>query len=264
MGKTLEKGLKDGGAEHVLKHPDQAFKEFAEDVEKGDDWMAAWVDLFEKLATNVVAQVETPEELRAYALRAGEPVMGQVTDESYYEGMKASGSNEMIPQTIVADPREATIDANGNVQGVDERKVEDVLDRDEFDGANDLDDIVNSDSMSLASVAPTTSISTGVDLDKIAESIKGEIPDVSQEEVRKMINSASNWNYEESKKIELAQELWDLLNVQAYIDAGGTSNFDDSVDGGYFRDNVMEVEENAKDIAESDVAMGMVFAADEV
>lgn len=246
--------------QNVSEHPIQAFRDFAQQVERGDEWLEPFSKILEKVATNTVIDVDKPDELRAYALRVGHPVTGRINSEEYYKGKEAASG--VISQTVVADPRKVNIGSDDTVEGYEVRDPADVVTKEKYtseinkpDDEITLNDIVANDDVTLESEAPITDVSTGVNVGQLRDDI---------EDTRKMINSSDNWTYEESKHTETANELWTLLKVDAYIDAGGRSNHDDSIDGGYFRDEIMAVKANAESIANSPSAMGIVFAADEV
>jgi len=109
---------------------------------------------------------------------------------------------------------------------------------------------------SIASTARFKEIENRID--NTEEQIS-DLPD--SEEISKLIEEATSYEYDESKHVEQAKEMWNLVNVEDFM-----FRADDSivVDGGYFRDNVMGYEPAAESFASSEIGMAAVFASDQM
>jgi len=86
-----------------------------------------------------------------------------------------------------------------------------------------------------------------------------EMPD--SEEIAALIEESTSYEYAESKHVEQAKEMWNLINVEDFM---FRSNDSTVVDGGYFRDNVMGYEPAADSFAKSEIGMAAVFASDQM
>lgn len=296
-GTSLRDRLEEIDAAHVADHPMEFLSRMAAEpteslqersgdepgVLVGEDWTKEFAQLVQHVADNTTIQVDTEYELRKYAVKSGKPILAEITDANFYDSIDTTSG--VIPPTVVADPRDSTGSAKSEDAILDQltqraneehdEDPEDLPQPEEQISWSTLDEYQQADtsrSFDLSNEIITSRLSTGADVSELKNDIQNIDTDVdniqddivSEQETRKLINEASNWSYEESKKCEIAEELWNLMNVGAFIDAGGESNFDDSIDGGHFRDNVMGVEENADAVAESEVSMGLIFTADEV
>lgn len=95
-------------------------------------------------------------------------------------------------------------------------------------------------------------------LDQTEETIN-DLPD--SKTIKTLIRESQNYDYEESKHVEMAKRTWDLINVDDFMNRSNEFNV---VDGGYFRDNIMDDPTVASEFAGSDVGMAAVFAVDEL
>ncbi len=96
-------------------------------------------------------------------------------------------------------------------------------------------------------------------LDDSTQGIEDELRDLpGQEELQQAIRESANYDYAESKNVEVAEQWWELLNIMDFISDNTQSP---NVDGGYFRDIIMGSEQTALAVAESSSAMQAVFAA---
>jgi len=296
-GTSLREKLEDIGAAHVADHPMEFLSRMAAEptgglqersgdepgVLVGGDWSKEFAQLVQHVADNTTIQVDSEYELRKYAVKSGKPILAEITDADFYDSIDTTSG--VIPPTVVADPRDSTGSAKSEdvildqlTQRANEEYDEDPADLSQpeeqisWGTLDEYHDADTSRSFDLSDQINTSRVSTGADVSALKEDVQNiddkfeNIEDdiVTEQEMRKLINEASNWSFDESKQCELAEELWNMLNVESYIDAGGVDNFDSTVDNGNFRDNIMAVQGNADAIAESELSMGLIFSADQV
>lgn len=100
------------------------------------------------------------------------------------------------------------------------------------------------------------------ELEKRIGDTEDEIADMPDaEDIESLISEATSYEYEESKHVEQAKEMWNLINVEDFMFRPNDSTV---VDGGYFRDNVMGYEPVADNFAKSEIGMAAVFASDQM